>query len=106
MLENQRYKGLFKRDGEFTLMEVAKLFEISTFELKNFLIKENLITHYAKSNKQYPTQYAKDNGFVKMKLTDTKKSELWYLSYYAFDRKVERVFWGDRLMISSSNFIL
>lgn len=76
MLENQRYKGLFKRDGEFTLMEVAKLFEISTFELKNFLIKENLITHYAKSNKQYPTQYAKDNGFVKMKLTDTKKSEL------------------------------
>lgn len=72
-LENARYKALFKREGEFSLRETAKLFGINTFELKSFLIKENLITHYPNKDKQYPTQYAKDNGFVKMKLTDTKR---------------------------------
>lgn len=39
-------------------------------------------------------QYAKDNGFVKMKLADTKRVSY----YYAFDRAFERVFWGDRFV--------
>lgn len=43
-------------------------------------------------------QYAKDNGFVKMKLADTKRVSYDIYLTMPFDRAFERVFWGDRFV--------
>ena len=72
-LELNRYKHLFRKQGEFTLNEVAKMFHIAEFELKAFLIKEHIIISHPFRTRLVPTNYAIEQGYAKLKLSDTKQ---------------------------------
>lgn len=72
-LELNRYKYLFRKQGEFTLNEVAKMFHIAEFELKAFLIKEHIIISHPFQTRLVPTNYAMEQGYAKLKLSDTRQ---------------------------------